>query len=54
MPEWVWARWSDSCWQEWSSHCGKSYTVAILYSIAAPIVGAASVLTAEAPERWRS
>ena len=30
----------------------QSYTVAILYSISAPIVGAASVLTAEAPERW--
>ena len=31
----------------------QSYTVAILYSIAAPVVGAAAVLSAEAPERWR-
>ena len=31
----------------------QSYTVAIIYSIAAPVVGAASVLFAEAPERWR-
>ena len=31
----------------------ESYTIAILFSIAAPVVGAASVLSAEAPERWR-
>ena len=31
----------------------ESYTVAILFSIAAPVLGAASVLSAEAPERWR-
>lgn len=31
----------------------ESYTVAILFSIAAPVVGAALVLSAEAPERWR-
>ena len=31
----------------------QSYTIAIIYSIAAPLAGAASVLSAEAPERWR-
>ena len=31
----------------------QSYTIAIIYSIAAPLVGAASVLSAEAPERGR-
>ena len=31
----------------------QSYTVAIVYSIAAPLIGAASVLYAESPERWR-
>ena len=31
----------------------QSYTVAIIYSIVAPVIGAAAVLSAEAPERWR-
>ena len=31
----------------------QSYTVAILYSIIAPVLAAAAVLAAESPERWR-
>ena len=31
----------------------QSYTVAILYSIIAPVFGAVAVLSAESPERWR-
>ncbi len=31
----------------------ESYTIAIVYSIVAPLLAAASVLSAESPERWR-
>ncbi len=31
----------------------QSYTIAILYSIIAPVFAAAAVLSAESPERWR-
>ena len=31
----------------------QSYLIAIVYSIAAPVFAAVSVLSAESPERWR-
>ena len=31
----------------------QSYTIAIVYSIVAPVLAAVSVLSAESPERWR-
>ena len=31
----------------------ESYTIAIIYSIVAPVLAAAAVLAAESPERWR-